>query len=335
MHLTLRTSFALSCIYFAACDSQATPDYLGESMLSLVGSVTIEDDRTQGKLVPALAFENLDDGRLDILDVESRGEFPSSFELDVYTPPLEVSLMNGPPEEPRFALGYITAVAADHEPSIRFSYSQGVGGYCDDEACHEEFEACTPDGSRCYRETRRCDMNLENCVVTQTSGDPSILDDPFRSFAGLSANYRVIYLDSPANAGSELANVFAGGARLDAGYHLLSVRPSTQAELQASVECFTRAEDEVIAAYNEQHGTSVEDINELGEGCADDGTPCESPDSEVIDELFDQVDERIQELGCRGGGDVYTAIGNPGETRISIRIAPNVGPLAGQASASE
>src|SRR5689334_23343864 len=113
MSHSIRPSFALLFLGAPACGSQATPDYAGETLLSLVGSVTIEDDQTDGKLVPALAFQN-DKGRLDIMDVEVHGEFPSNFSLAVHRPPGKESLMEGPPGEPRFALGFITAVTAEH-----------------------------------------------------------------------------------------------------------------------------------------------------------------------------------------------------------------------------
>jgi hypothetical protein len=312
-----------------ACDLEASPDYLGESLLSLQGKVTISDDRTEGALVPALAFENADDGRLDIVDVEVEGEFPNSFSLDVYTPPPNSALMEGPPGEARFAIGFVTAVSARHEPFIRYANgASGGGGECDEEACYEEYETCTNDGSECYRETRRCDLDLENCVVIEMSGDPSIRDDPWKSFAGLSRDYRVLYLSEALSAESEMAKLFAGGEPLAQGYHLLTVREQTAAEDDAGDACFARAEREVLKEYNEAHGTEYENFDMPG--CPDDGTPCDQISSKELEALWEALDERVSELGCQRHSQVYARVAHPESTFLTIHIAPDVGPLAYQ-----
>jgi hypothetical protein len=320
-------SLAVSCACLAlACDSQATPEYLGESLLSLQGQVTIEDDRTEGTLVPALAFENSEQGRLDIVDVEVEGQFPNSFSLDVYTPPPASAFMDGPPGEPRFALGYVTAVASDHESMVRFASGAAGQEFCDEEACYTETESCADDGETCYREERRCDLQGENCVVTAMSGDPSIRDDPWRSFAGLSVNYRVLYLTSHARAGSEVAHEFAGGAALAAGYNLIAVRAQTALEYAEAEACFARAEAETLAEFNAAHDRSYATLDEISDGCADDGTPCDQLPHSVIEAAWEAHDERVRAARC-SHGDVYTVVAEPETTKLTIRIAPDVGPL--------
>jgi hypothetical protein len=323
----LRSPLALALLCSPACGSLVTPDYAGDPLLHLVGKVTIEDDETEGKLRPALAFPNEDHGRLYIMDVAARGEFPSNFSLEVHLPPGVEALMEGPPGEPRFTLGYITAVTAEHAPFIPFTTSDGVSGHCDEEACYQEYETCTNDRSSCYRETRRCDLDMENCVVTASEGDPSLIENPWKSFAGLSVNYRVLYLAGPAAAGSVLSDEFAAGAALPGGYHLLHVRQQTPEEEQAADECIARAEADVVAAYNSAHGTNFETLDDLTEPCQADGTPCQALDDEAMEAIWEQIDQSRDELGCQLSREIYTVVKHPERTRITVQIARDVGPF--------
>jgi len=112
------SSLMLALFATSACDEQATPDYAGESLLALKGSVTLTEASSARPLVPALAFYN-DNGRLDLVDVAVHGEFPSRFTLSVTAPPPASVMMAGPPGEPEFAIGNVTAVPADHPASLR------------------------------------------------------------------------------------------------------------------------------------------------------------------------------------------------------------------------
>jgi hypothetical protein len=312
----------------AGCDSQVTPRYVGESLLSLSGEVTITDDHTQGTLEPALAFENQDLGRLEIMDVASQGKFPSDFSLQVYTPPPSGALVAGPAGEPRYALGYVTAVSAHHRSAVNFAENTVESGSCDMQVCLIDFEACDPHGDSCYRETRRCDVNHKNCVVVATSGDAALGQDPRKFFAGLSANYQVLYLDAAAEADSALAKRFAEGARLSAGYHLLEVRPVSDAEGEAKEECFSTAEAAVLDVYNSAHDTAYEDIYAVGAACARDPKPCSKPGDDTVDELDAQIRARTGELGCWSEDVIYTWVEHPESTSITIRIVPQDEPLS-------
>jgi hypothetical protein len=107
---------------FSACDLQASPEFRGQSLLTVRGSVTIAEDHTRGELVPALAFVNRETGEVHVLDVAVQGEFPSDFRIDVFTPPSPETLTQQTDfgdDEPRIALGYITAVTEDH-PALLF-----------------------------------------------------------------------------------------------------------------------------------------------------------------------------------------------------------------------
>ncbi len=282
-----------SCLA-TACDLDASPDYLGESLFGLHGKVTIEDNHTQGKLVPALAFDNAERRRLDILDVHVRGEFPNNFSVDVFNPPPKATLVEAPPGEAHFVLGYVTAVSAEHAAFVPYVVSANQGG-CDDEYCYLKVENCTEDKTKCYRETSRCDLMFQNCVITDMSGD-----DPGEAFAGLSENYRVLYLDDAVAAESKLSKRFAGGAELEAGYHLIAVRRRTQAEMDADDACLGRATREpasefkqAVSEFNAARGTHV-NINDQGV------IECDDCDDEAIKAIaFGEVEtERIKALRC-------------------------------------
>jgi hypothetical protein len=137
-------------IAIAGCGSQAGGNYMGEPMLSMRVQATVSALTDGQAMVPALCFFNVpgpvapfDTNKLpadvrpdlayesglfsafpfgnppqtgtSILDVESRGQFPSEFDIDVYLPPAEAAV-TAPlfPDEPRSASGYICAVRAGH-----------------------------------------------------------------------------------------------------------------------------------------------------------------------------------------------------------------------------
>src|SRR5687768_12932682 len=84
----------LTAGYFTAgCDAQAGTDYRGESLLSVTGSVAIENQDPPDDLIPALAFDTRKGDRFLIEDVEVSGEFPARFSFDVFEPPPKEALI--------------------------------------------------------------------------------------------------------------------------------------------------------------------------------------------------------------------------------------------------
>jgi hypothetical protein len=75
----MKTSYlsrlGVGCYLLAACGSQSSPDYVGESLLTLQGRVEIADAQTEGSLRPALAFRihTIHGDELHFLDVETEG----------------------------------------------------------------------------------------------------------------------------------------------------------------------------------------------------------------------------------------------------------------------
>jgi hypothetical protein len=328
--------FILAVLSLLACDSQVTPHYVGEPLLSLSGSVTIADDITQGDLVPALAFENSESNELEIVDTEVQGEFPSKFSLRVYAPPPDRAMMEGPSGSARYALGYISAATVHHPSHRRKIEGSGEFGMCDQEACYIEYEACggTSNDAPCYHETRTCDLNRKNCVVTSRSGDLELGTDPWATFAGLSANYQVLYLQASAPAESPLTQLYAEGAELSAGYHLLEVRAATEAEGMAAEQCWEQADADVIHAYNVAHGTEYEDAFYVRDSCAADANPCDDP-SATLEALLAETEALAGERACGTGEVVYSLVAHPESTSITIRIASDIGPLGEGGSAQE
>jgi hypothetical protein len=338
------------------CDPQFSPEYLGDTLLTVVGSVEISNDRTQGPLSPALAFPAYQQGRVSIMDVSVKGEFPSDFRLDVYERPPSDALFQASHQsnEPRIALGYITAVAAEHPDSISFAtdVNATVSLGCLDPDCEktcesegiecrlEKQEWCTQDGSECYTEDLLCpkmDSAREDCRV-ESQGDPALKDEPWTYFAGFSQNYLVAYLEDEAAKGSWTASLLGSPDGLPAGYGLYATRALTEAELEADFECAADADALATSTYNAEHGT---DYGSLGpEACTTCAAgSCEPPalpnfcqgTSEELDRHADDV-ARLTEasrlaLGCRLSGFVATRVKDPASESVSVRVGPDTQPM--------
>jgi hypothetical protein len=105
------------------CDSQASTAYRGEPLLTVVGSVEIALESTEGELSPALAFLNREHAEVEIVDVDAQGEFPAVFTVQVYEPPplgAFAPILSGQ-GTPTAALAFITAVTASHPEAIQFA----------------------------------------------------------------------------------------------------------------------------------------------------------------------------------------------------------------------
>jgi hypothetical protein len=319
----------------SACDTLAEPDYAGEALLSLTGSVEMDNARTEGKLRAALAFENEFGDRLDIMDVETSGEFPSKFTLDVYTPPPVGALFQFEEGEPKIGVGYITAVPEAHAETIRFASLMSVGGCAvepgtadEEQSCPQERQWCTSSDDECYSESIQCDpddLELEHCKVLSSEGDPTLKEDPWTKFAGFSKNFIVLYLEEDADVDTLTSVIFGDGAGLSAGYHLIETRPNTPAEDQASKDCFAAADAQALARYNSEFEATYTSIDELWnlEPCSVDAVECPPPDpnAEAIDGF---TFEAQQELRCQQTSKRLIPVPSPEAHPITVRVDANV-----------
>lgn len=97
-----------------ACDGLAPPEYRGEPLLSVRGSITsVTGEKLDPRLVPAVAWmDDGDDARFLLQDVDVRGDFPANFTLNMLEPPPEGALFEE--EGSEMAIGHIIAADPDH-----------------------------------------------------------------------------------------------------------------------------------------------------------------------------------------------------------------------------
>jgi len=315
------------------CDSRAGEEYQGEPLMTISGSVVVNNDLAPAELVPALAFYAASGTKTDlwIHDVSVTGEFPASFTLDVFEPPPAEALFA--PEDgvgPKVALGFIAAVSPDHPETVEIP-SGGGSASCSPitegqpelgEICIETHEYCIDDQRQCYVETTQCDVRYEgetriqDCRVIEASGDPELGRSLWKHFAGVSTRYMVVYLDGPAEPVGPLARAFPGRYSLGAGYHLLEMRPFSPAELDANRACREQANADALALYNQEHGTAYADRLDIPEEIWD----------QVNEEIETTEDELENERGCKSGSSAMTLIPPAAAHDLTIAIGPDVEP---------
>jgi hypothetical protein len=336
---------ALALYAFAqllGCEAQASDAYRGEPLLVMRGSVALERASTEGELRPALAFLNSERAEIEIVEVESEGMFPAQFTLRVYQPPPEHAFgpISGDEGAPRVALAFITAVTAAHPDNIQFAAetvtSIGVT-QCSPEPCEcpaegclrTRNELCTDDGERCFSETVRCpasDSPDEDCTVEQT-GDDSLTESPWRSFAGLSENYALFYLEEALEAETPFAIRLGTRDALTAGYNLLSIRALTTQEAADNEACRALAQEHAVERFNETHGTEYSYLELQGVACFM-GNDCPEPASEAqVRELVQLIDVLAAEEACLSTPYVAESIDDTLNEAIAVRIGAALDPL--------
>jgi len=171
-----RFTAALPLFVALGCDSQVGPEYTGESLFALRGTVVLQEPRSEA-IVPALAFVN---GYERVLvDGYVQGSFPAEFRFDVTEPPPESVLFPFGSTQAggtvKGGSGQIVVVPADHPrrmPGLQTSSSSE----CDDDGlCTKIEHKCTEDGA-CLTRTLSC--RNEPCELVDMSGDPSLLEEP-------------------------------------------------------------------------------------------------------------------------------------------------------------
>lgn len=145
------------------CGTQVATDYLGEPLLTLSGSVIVDNPEAPRDLVPVLAFERPRDGAASnaymLQEVEHTGEFPSRFRLGVFEPPpaaalFDVATAGG--ARLRYAWAQIAAVAPEH-PAVMAQTNLEESSYCLGRECYTERARCDM-FDECYYEREHCSL---------------------------------------------------------------------------------------------------------------------------------------------------------------------------------
>ncbi|HKU44316.1 MAG TPA: hypothetical protein VJR89_39425 [Polyangiales bacterium] len=356
----LTSLFGLGTLALAACDPQLSPRYTGESLLTITGRVEISEQRSDSLVVPALGFVVPEKADILIRDVEVQGQFPSDFRLDVYEPPPRdayFDLTYQKSGEPQLAVAYITAVPNDHPDQINTATSVNAYPQCSSASCSE---GCGANGCRvlrteycnsdleCYAEDTYCptvDAPLEQCNTVAVSGDPKLKGSPLQAFAGFSQNYAVLFLETPARAGSVTAAVLGSDRGVPAGYGLYSFRALTDAESAVANSCTERAEVLAAQGFNQEYGTALTSLSfdatcgpsaiaKFGDELEDLPAPfCGSENEEGEDELDAALDARDRyierakfELGCALRNYAVERVADPANESVSVLIGPDSSP---------
>jgi hypothetical protein len=313
--IKLALPVVLAAQFLGACGSQAGEEYRGEPLLRMKGSVVIQNPNPPDNLVPAIAFLNTRNGTLDFAEVQVAGEFPAQFTLDVFEPPPEgCILVSENPEdenEPRFAMGFITAVNADHPDSVAGERSSGGHG-CDRSGCTDITEVCIP-GEGCYRRVTECDSNGANCNVVEESGNPALARGWLRYVAGLSRNYSVFYFPEGVQADTSVAYSLNDSRAMAPGYYLVEMAELSQAEQDAREACIEGAAEEALDRFNTEHGSAYEHWFDV---------PIEASAQHRATNLV------ARERGCQLSGVRMTPVRDPAHQSITVTISPDVKPVS-------
>lgn len=346
------SSIAAGCCLLAACGSQASPDYVGESLLTLSGRVEIAGSMVEGPLRPALAFRSRTPGttELHFIEGQTTGAFPSDFTLRVTAPPPKVVIDRArmrhkvDPDYPPFPVAFITAVGDDLPSTIDAEPSQIGTNACvgdPDDPCEVSWEWClnnlesddhSDSKDECYSETRECApeaIEFEDCTLSSSEGNPDVRDYPWNRLAGMSERLMVIWLAESLAADDPVAVHFEL-PELAAGYHAFEVTRPSDEERAAVEQCLLDVTELSIEQYNAEHGT---------EWMLDDVLPCRSrlhhyeacfsgELNEVLNGLYEYFESGLEQLGCvREIENEHRLLSEDETEHISVRIAPDVRPL--------
>jgi len=328
----------------AGCSAQATTDYEGESMFSMAGRVELALEAS-GDLIPTLAFMAPGGDEVQFVQAEVSGEFPASFQLDLYEPP-PAAVVDGfeyedHPGEPRYSIGYVAAVTPDHLSTLYMA--SGVSGAadaeesCDDAGCLATLEATSFDATHvgtirtyCPHESSSLITPPFLCEARGRTGDPMLIStvmDPM--FAGAADNYAVAYLEGAAPAGGFVARRLGAPEGLAAGYHLLRTMPwitwpetadspHVQAEL-AKQPCRDEAKQLAAERYNAAHGTEVGSSDIQIMGCNEPGCEMYGPHTRGVRGEWYRA---MVEMDCFFGPE-YTPETDP-DAVVSLTIQPGL-----------
>jgi hypothetical protein len=315
----------LGAMALGACDQQVDRGYQGESLLRIEGNVVIPLGLEGRELVPAIAFNSYSEQarrecsppRTDqwrYLEVAVSGDFPSSFQLDLFDPPPEEALRRYEPGGPLVAAGTFTALTPDHPDAVLMransqetyeDWPWGAPGPCEGASATSTGEppamaqttcmvqrVCTLDGDDCLDKTLECKRTgpilfYTQCKLLRSEGDESLLA------AGYSANYRLFYFAAPVEAGSVTAERFTNGEGVAGGYHLYRVEPNSDPGPEHQT-CGSAAASAGLERYNADHDTEY-GFETLG------GPVVSAISYEVSEGVRCEVSRELVERGCVQG----------------------------------
>jgi hypothetical protein len=318
-HLYSSLLAALAGCVLIGCGEQAGTEYHGEPMLTLKGTVVMKNEHAPRDLVPALAFythTTEDQDGMYFQDSDVSGEFPANFTLSILHPPPDETLVEK--EEGRSGgrscLGFITAVPAQHAeyvdlPGERVDTS--TTSECDAQGCVRETRWYIEETEQSYVERARCDLELQNCSVFETSGDPVLARNAYRYFAGFATRYAVVYLEKPMQKGRIVS--LLGGEPLHAGYHVVQVQVRTPEEEVAAVECQSQAQDDALVLYEAEYGAYP-----------DPEVVSQSEFQEAAERKGDLYESLIFERGCVARSYTTTRIADPANHSLTVEIGADL-----------
>jgi hypothetical protein len=282
-------ALSLGLLLAAGCGTQAGDGYLGEPMLRMQGHVTVDALNAASASVPALCFRELTfdpallrrdrlpaelqadlinsdwggaGANAHIVDVETRGQFPAEFDVDVYVPPPPAAVKAEFTGEPRAAFGQVCAVAQDHPAVAQSLLNLTVTRPADDGSYSILEMRISRDGSHFYGEQIDClgpNTPVADCEK-KTYGDPQLMaaGGGFEFVFGIDDNVQVIYFEQPAPAGSYAAYRAGAPEGLPAGYHIRGVNLGLKPN--APEACLESWVEPAVAEVNAQFGTSYDSL---------------------------------------------------------------------------
>jgi hypothetical protein len=344
-----RCHVVASALLFASlgCEPQATTEYEGDPMFSLNGRVAVGLTESGDALIPSIAFNAPGADRIGFVDAQVRGEFPAQFQLELFAPPPE-EVIGGfdhedLPEEPRHTVGFISAVTADHLPTLYQAASltgaeldpsiEADENGCDEDGCYQTLTATSSDSAYTGTVTLFREGDVGNLwdpfspgvVVVARTGDPMLVsyaDDPM--FAGVTTNYAIAYLESAAPADGVVAHRFgaAPGQALAPGYHLLRWGGGslTEAEATALQTCRDDALQIAVDRYNAAHDTNLNasDIHVQGN---ETGAPTVG---EHTRRLRGEWLRAMAEMDCAYDGNAFSVVEDPAQAMVSLEVQPGL-----------
>lgn len=269
----MRTVVAAICV--ACCLGSSCGDSDGDAQpaLSVRGSLEAAPSAIKNKHIPALLFS---DGvsRLCLQELEAHGMFPRDLDLVLWQPPPEAALRSvGHLDEPRIAVGYLTAVADLHPDTLRFTTTTTRDERCES-SCEVTERWCAGD-FECYSEQTTCpdaDSEPDACELHSRRGDAELKQPrPWARFAGLSTNYVFVYVSEALAAGSVTASLLAAPNGLAVGYHILAMRDLSESESSERTECWNGALEAAVDQLNQADDTSYQ-WHDVMRPCADENS---------------------------------------------------------------